>query len=113
MATMLSLTELMKSPEWAKLNDRQAAFCAKYLVSLKRIGVGDAVGAAQVAYKTKDSKSATAFSYELLGSKRIRAVLDLASGHTALDGLVADLRRLIKKSERALKLVERHIAGKA
>jgi len=115
MASTLSVSELMATPEFKKLTERQASFVLKYLVSGKRTGVGDAIGAAAVAYKTKDSKSARAFSYELLGSKNIRAVLDVYYGRPPLDpldGLVIVLRQHLKRSEKTLKLIEQHLADK-
>jgi hypothetical protein len=113
MATTLSMSELMATPEFRRLTPRQASFVLKYLVSGKRTGVGDAIGAAAVAYKTKDSKSARAFSYELLGSKNIRAVLNLFYGRAPLnplEGLAITLRQHLKRAERTMKAIERHIA---
>jgi hypothetical protein len=112
MTRTIGITALMNTAEWNLLSAPQAAFVAKYIGSGRQTGSYDAVDAARIVYHTKNVNSARAFSYELLGSKRIRAVLDLWFGRTPLDGLVIDLRRHIKRSEKALKAVEQHLAGK-
>jgi hypothetical protein len=116
MVSAMGISELMRTPEFRKLTALQASFVLKYIVSGQRTGSSDAIGAAAVAYKVeKDSKSARAFSYELLGTKSIRKVLDIYFGRpplSPLDGLVADLHRITKRAEKTMKAVERHLAGK-
>ena len=58
----------------------------------------DAVDACKLAYKTV--RYAELRAYQLLGNKRLRRILDIHFQRSAMDSLLADLHRVIKRSLR-------------
>jgi hypothetical protein len=97
-ANPLAISELMRTIQWRALSTQQKAFCAKFIVSTKRTGVGDAVAAVRVAYPgIRDSKI---WASRLLSNPRIKKVLALYFGMTDAEVLLADIRALVKRSRR-------------
>jgi hypothetical protein len=125
--TRVRLADLMRLPAFSELTDKQQAFCALYVASGFITGKYDAADAAGRVYKTKDEKSAGALGAELLGQRKIRTVLDAHFGRSALDAIVVDLQRAVKRGLRrgakkfqvitpevaqALLLFEKYVAAK-
>jgi hypothetical protein len=121
------IADLMRLPAFAELTDKQAAFVAVYVASGSLGGKYDATAAAQRVYQTKNPASAAALGSELLGQAKIRRVLDAHFGRNALDAILADLQRAVKRSlrrgnkkyamltpelARALELFEAYITAK-
>jgi hypothetical protein len=98
--TRVRIADLLRLPEFALLTDKQAAFTALYVSSGFLTGKYDAADAAARVYKTKDEKSAAALGAELLGQRKIRTVLDAHFGRNALDALLTDLQKAIKRGLR-------------
>lgn len=94
------IAELMRLPAFALLTDKQQAFCALYVSSGFLHGAYDAADAAATVYRTKDARSAAALGAELLGQRKIRTVLDAHFGRSALDAILDDLQKAVKRSLR-------------
>jgi hypothetical protein len=117
----LSFAEIFVRPEFQTLTKKQQIFCARYISSGVVSNHYDASDAAAFAYSTKNP---AVLGQELLGQRKVRAVLDLHFGRNEFDGLVADLRRLLKRADRrgsdlnslapdlkkVLTLLEQHLA---
>jgi hypothetical protein len=121
------IAELMRLPDFALLTDKQQSFCALYVSSGFLTGAYDAADAAARIYKTKDARSAAALGAELLGQRKIRTVLDAHFGRSALDSILSDFQKAVKRSlrrgnrkfivltpelGRALELFEQYISTK-
>jgi len=89
------IAELMNTPEFRILTGQQQAFLARYIV-----GGYNAIEACKFAYAGKSTKNAELRAYQLLGNKRLRAVLDLHFRRSAMESLLEDLHIAIKKSLR-------------
>jgi hypothetical protein len=96
----LRLADLLRLPEFATLTPKQQAFVALYVASGFLTDTYDATAAVQKVYRTKDEKSAGALGAELLGQRKIRTVLDAHFGRNALDALLTDLQKAVKRSLR-------------
>jgi hypothetical protein len=94
------IADLMRLPDFAELTDKQQAFCALYVSSGFLTGKYDAGEAAAKVYRTKDAKSAAALGAELLGQSKIRRLLDAHFGKSALDSMLSDLQKAVKRSVR-------------
>jgi hypothetical protein len=120
------LMDLMRMPVFWTLTPQQQAFVAVYVAS-GFSGKYNAADAAARTYRTKDAKSAAALGAQLLGQRKIRTVLDRHFGIDALDALLADLQKAVKRGLRrgnkkfqvitpevadALVIFERYIAAK-
>jgi hypothetical protein len=97
-AKTMGIAELMATPQWRALSKQQQAFTAKFMVSAKRTGVGDAVAACLVAYPR--IKAPKVWASRLLSNPRIKKVLALYFGMTDAEVLLADIRALVKRSRR-------------
>jgi hypothetical protein len=121
----LRLIDLMRTPEFQTLSEKQGIFVARYVSSGFLTGRYDASDAAKTAYRTKNPEVLGA---ELLGQKKIKRILDLHFGRTPMDSILADLEKAVKKSlrrgsksrpstitpetARALQLFEQYVAAK-
>ncbi len=94
----IHLTAIMGLPEWRVLTERQRNFLGKYIAEGMTTGRYDAVEACKIAYP--NTKYAELRAYQLLGNKRLRRVLDIHFQRSAMDSLLADLHRVIKRSLR-------------
>jgi len=94
------LADLLRLPDFQTLTDKQQSWCALYCASGFLTGRYDAGDCATKIYKTKNAASAAALGAQLLGQRKIRTVLDLHFGRNALDGLLADLKRAVKRGLR-------------
>jgi hypothetical protein len=116
----LRLAAILNTPEFAVLTEKQQIFVARYISGGLVFNRYDAADAAAAAYRTPN---AAVLGAELLGQKKIKRVLDLHFRRSEFEVLLADLRRLLKRSERrgsntsslvpdlqrVLELLERHI----
>jgi hypothetical protein len=93
------ISDVLRLPEFAQLTERQQIFLARYLSGGAVNGTFDPADAALTAYKVAP-ENATVMAYEILGSKRVKRVLDLAFGRDPMDRLLEDLHVMIKRSLR-------------
>jgi hypothetical protein len=97
MSDRLRLTDLMQRQEFQRLTPKQQAFVAKVVSLGVTTGSYDAVTAAQTVYHTTP-KNAVVMSYELLGNRKIKAVLDAHFGRTEYESIMDDLARATRTS---------------
>ena len=97
MAQRLPLAELMQMREFQILTPKQRSWVSKYVTSGSVTGFYDPVAATADVYRTTP-KTAVIYSYELLGNRRIKRVLDLHFRRTELDSLMDDLGRAARLS---------------
>lgn len=88
------ISEIKKSPEYARLTIGQQKFCAHWIAQ------GDAVAAVRHAFNCKSHESARTFAYELLKNPRVKAVVNLRLGRTQTECLIIDLQQLITYARR-------------
>src|SRR5712692_8136982 len=91
------LAELLRTPEFGLLSEKQQVFCAALIASGFLTGRYDATAAAATAYKTKNPEVLGA---ELLGQTKIKRVLDIHFQRSPMDSILADLAKAVKKSLR-------------
>jgi len=124
-AERMELSELEKRAEFQILTPKQQNFVGSYIESGRRTGTYDALAAVQSAYQVA-VKNAVIMSYELLGNRKITAVLNLHFGRTEFDSILTDLGRALSKTlkkdaktgslsvatSKALEFYERHVVPK-
>ena len=84
----LRLIDLMRTPEFQTLSEKQGIFVARYICGGILTGRYDATDAAKTAYGTKDPEVLGA---ELLGQKKIRLVLDLHFCRSEVESLLGEV----------------------
>jgi hypothetical protein len=118
----MEISELVKRAEFQILTIKQQTFVRAYVESGMTTGTYDALSAVQSAYEVA-AKNAVILSYELLGNRRIKAVLNLHFGRTEFDSILTDLERALSKTlkkdakagslsvatSKALEFYERHV----
>jgi hypothetical protein len=118
----IDISELIKSAEFQILTRKQQAFVRAYVESGMTTGTYDPLSAVQSAYEVA-AKNAVILSYELLGNRKIKAVLNLHFGRTEFDSILSDLERTLSKTlkkdakagslsvatTKALEFYERHV----
>jgi hypothetical protein len=124
-AERMEISELEKRAEFQILTPKQQNFVRLYIESGMSTGTYDALAAVQSAYEIA-AKNAVNLSYELLGNRKIKAVLNLHFGRTEFDSILIDLGRALSKTlkrdaktgilsvatSKALEFYERHVAAK-
>jgi len=93
----LRLADLMRTPEFMSLTERQQVFVARYVSGGFLNGRYNATDAAATAFRTRNPE---VLGNELLGQTKIRAVLDLLFRRDPLESVLANLRYLLKRSNR-------------
>jgi hypothetical protein len=96
--TRKRLAEVMATPEFQMLTEKQQAFCAKYL-SGGLLDHYDAEAAVRAVYAVASPKNAKILSYELLANPKIKKVLDLHFNRTEPDVFLAELEQTIRRSK--------------
>lgn len=96
----LSPQAVTLTPEYQALNGSQKVFTLHYITFGYESGVYDALKAAALAYGSKHKTPIKIRAYQLLAHRRIRRVLDLHFHRSELEVLLADLQRVVKKSEK-------------
>lgn len=91
------LADLMCTPEFQTLTAKAQVFCAAYIASGMTTGRYDHIAAASVAYKTS---RADVVGAEMLGNRKIKAVLDIHFKRSGFDSTLVDLRSLLKRARR-------------
>jgi hypothetical protein len=118
----MEISELVKRAEFQILTIKQQRFVRSYIESGASTGTYDALSAVQSAYQVA-AKNAVILSYELLGNRKIKAVLNLHFGRTEFDSILTDLERALSKTlkrdaktgslsvatSKALEFYERHV----
>jgi len=118
----MELSELVTRAEFQILTPKQQTFVRSYIESGLSTGTYDALAATQAAYEVT-SKNAVSMSYEVLGNKKIKAVLNLHFGRTQFDSILTDLEGVLSKTlkrdakmgglsvatSKALEFYERHV----
>lgn len=90
----MEISEIMKSPEYARLNVSQKAFVTRFISS------ADILSAVKYAYANQSPASARTFAYALLKNPRVTAVLNLRRGLTEVEVILSDLKILLKRAQR-------------
>jgi hypothetical protein len=91
----MSVIEIMRTPEFQTLSEKQSIFVARYISGGFLTGRYDATDAAATAYRTKNP---VVLGAELIGQSKIKRVLDLHFRRSGLESILTDLRRAAKKS---------------
>ena len=121
----MEITELEKRAEFQILTLKQQAFVRAYIASGTSTGTYDSVAAVESAYEVA-AKNAVILSYELLGNRKIKAVLNLHFNRSEFDSILLDLGRALSKTlkregkagslsvatTKALELYERNLGSK-
>jgi len=103
-----SLSELMSMPCWLALTNQQGSFLGSYISVGRSTGKYDAVRAAKLNYRCRDSKGAQIRAAQLLNSSAVRLVLDAHYRRSETDAGILEVKRLLKQS---LKLWKRATAA--
>jgi hypothetical protein len=111
----LQLSELMCTPEWMMLTEKQKVFCSTLISTGLSTGTYDSLAAALEAYDihtdpntgAKSMKNAQIISCQLQGNKRVKALLDLHFGRSPVDSLLSDAVSAVQQSLRADKKRQR------
>ena len=91
------LADLIQRREFQCLTPKQQAFLSRYISSGLLTGCYDASAATAAVYRTTP-KNATIMSYEILGNRKIKAVIDLHFRRSEFDSIMDDLARAARLS---------------
>ena len=91
------LADLIQRREFQCLTPKQRSFISRYISSGLLTGVYDASAATAAVYKTTP-KNAVVMSYEILGNRKIKAVIDLHFRRSEFDSIMDDLARATRIS---------------
>lgn len=91
------LADLIQRREFQCLTSKQQAFLSRYISSGLLTGCYDATAAVASVYRTTP-KNAVVMSYEILGNRKIKAVMDLHFRRSELDSIMDDLGRAARLS---------------
>lgn len=99
----LSMSEIIRLPEFQRLTPQQQIFVSCYISSGIQTGTYDALGSIMKAYNGS-LKNARIMACQMLANKKIARILDLhffgRTDHSELNDLLAVLCKAIKKSIR-------------